>query len=44
MALKCKDKFQIPAFHAVVQEAIITYLLEPGRKHMHEEPAYEFFI
>ena len=42
MSLQGKNEFQVFSFHPVVQETIITDLLETGRKHMHQVSPNEF--
>lgn len=42
MSLQSKNEFQVFSFHPVVQETIITDLLETGRKHMHQVSPNEF--
>lgn len=41
MALKGKDPFQVFAFIAIIEETVITDLLETGWEYMHQVPPYE---
>ena len=42
--LESKDKLQVFGLHPVVQEPVITDLLEPFREHVHQETADEFRV
>ena len=42
--LNSEDQFQVFAFAPVIQESIVTDLLETSRKYMHQVSAYEFSI
>ena len=42
MSLQGKNEFQVFSLHPVIQETVITDLLETGWKHMHQEPPDEF--
>lgn len=44
MSLQSEDQFQVPAFITVVQEPIITDLLESTRKYMHQVTADKFHM
>lgn len=44
MPLKCKYQFQVFGFHPVIEESVITDLLETGWKYMHQVTADEFGI
>lgn len=40
-ALEPEDHLQVCGLHPVVEETVVTDLLETGREHVHEETAYE---
>ena len=42
--LERKDQFQVSGLIAVIQEAVVTNLLEPGRQYMHQVTPDEFHI
>ena len=42
MPLERKDQFQVSGLIAVIQEAVVTNLLEPGRQYMHQVTPDEF--
>lgn len=42
MTLERKDQFQVSGLIAVIQEAVVTNLLEPGRQYMHQVTPDEF--
>ena len=44
MPLQCEDQFQVFAFFAVVQKAIVADFPETGWQYMHQITANEFFM